>query len=154
MEDSFPLRERVLVWQTLLHVVPCLPACMVIEMMMYWSEIDSNICRDVHVFVSAALENIVHFCIHFCMYTQNSVINAFYMIECTCMYCSTCTCRHIHVHVHVCMWYLHCRPIKLRLKEMVHWNVENGQITPLQIAENINKMSKVLLKPSLLWGIN
>ena len=36
---------------------------------------------------------------------------------------------------------------------MVHWNVENGQITPLQIAENINKMSKVLLKPSLLWGI-
>ena len=41
-----------------------------------------------------------------------------------------------------------------RVKEMVHWNVENGQITPLQIAENINKMSKVLLKPSLLWGIN
>ena len=40
------------------------------------------------------------------------------------------------------------------IKEMVHWNVENGQITPLQIAENINKMSKVLLKPSLLWGIN
>ena len=39
-------------------------------------------------------------------------------------------------------------------KEMVHWNVENGQITPLQIAENIIKMSKVLLKPSLLWGIN
>ena len=37
---------------------------------------------------------------------------------------------------------------------MVHWNVENRQITPLQIAENINKMSKVLLKPSLLWGIN
>ena len=25
------------------------------------------------------------------------------------------------------------------VKEMVHWNVENGQITPLQIAENINK---------------
>ena len=44
--------------------------------------------------------------------------------------------------------------IERELKEMVHWNVENGQITPLQIAENINKMSKVHLKPSLLWGIN
>ena len=44
--------------------------------------------------------------------------------------------------------------IKREVKEMVHWNVENGQITPLQIAENINKMSKVLLKPLLMWGIN
>ena len=39
---------------------------------------------------------------------------------------------------------------KALLKEMVHLNVENWQFTPLQIAENINKMSKVFLKPSLL----
>ena len=44
--------------------------------------------------------------------------------------------------------------IIFKFKEMVHWNVENGQITPLQIAENINKMSKLLLKPLLMWGIN
>lgn len=90
MEDSFPLGECVLVWQTLLHVVPCL-AAWVIEMIMHW-EIDSNICRDTSICIGCSWK----YCtiLHTFMHTYNSVINAFDMIECICcyMYVPTCTC--------------------------------------------------------------
>lgn len=92
MEDSFPLWECVLVWQTLLHVVPCLASCLG-----HWDDHalgDRFKYLQRYIYLYRLLLKILHISAYVYAYMQlgHKCFWHDWMYICCYMYVPTCTC--------------------------------------------------------------